>query len=263
MSVVTVSWEQTASLIMSEGDQPSIEKQSTANKLAKRCETLRNHEDVSGGLTITLAVGNGQVEMRRSHRSTRRRPNRRRSRSRSSRRRGRRRRVKDTEEKYDGYDYKMTTDTEEGDNDLLTVDPTSSREGDGRAVSDFTFNIRPVVVTTMQRPTKTLCQPSAAVVAFSRQQTPSVEPLVAADVVSGREEEVGSRLDGQFCARRGEEESEGEIEVVAVSSTLTEASGIAGHKSTTLNSAVPDTADSIREDAYTSSLASRPSSASI
>lgn len=247
MSVVIVSWEQTASFIMSEADQPSIEKQSTANKLAKRCETLRNHEDVSGGLTITLAVGNGQVEMRHSHRSARRRLNRRRSRSRSSPRRGRRRRVRDTEEKYDGYDYKMTTDTEECDRDLLTIDATSSREGDG-AVSDFTFNIRPVVVTTTQitptqRPTKTLCRPSAAVVAFSQQRTPSAEPLVAADVVSGGEEEVGSRLDGQFCARR-EEESEGEIEVVAVSSTLTEASGIAGHKSATLNSAVPDTADS-------------------
>ncbi|XP_060882007.1 uncharacterized protein LOC132953651, partial [Metopolophium dirhodum] len=253
LSVVTVSWEQTASLIMDEADKRSIEKQSTANKLAKRCEMLRNHEDVSGGLTITLAVGSGQVEMRRGRRSTRRRQKRHRSRSRSSRRRDRRRSVSGTEEKYEGDDYDMTTDTKEGDDDSSTVDTTSSQEGDGRAVGDVAFNIKPVVVTTtitptqmtpMQRPTQTLRRPSAAVVAFSQQQAPSAEILVEADVTREGGEGVGPRLDGNRGARRGGEE--GEVVVVTVSP---QANGILGHICITSNSAEPDTADSTQGDA--------------
>jgi len=220
---------------MDEADKRSIEKQSTENKLEKQCEILRNHENVSSGLTITLAVGSGQLEMRRGRRSMRRRQKRRRSRSRSNRRRGRRRSVSGTEEKYDGDDYDMTADTKEDDDDSSTVDTTSSQEGDGRAISDVAFNIRPVVVTTtitptqmtpIHRPTQTFRRPSASVVEFSRQQTPSAEILVEADVTG----------------------EEGEVVVVTVSPTLEEASGISGHICTTSNSAEPDTADSTQGD---------------
>eukprot|EP00102_Acyrthosiphon_pisum_P007384 XP_003242271.1 PREDICTED: uncharacterized protein LOC100572034 [Acyrthosiphon pisum] len=237
---------------MDEAEKRNIEKQSTANKLAKQCETLRNHEDVSGGgLTITLAVGSGQVEMRRGRRSMRRRQKRGRSRSRSSRRRGRRRSVSGTNKNYEGDDYDMTTDTEEGDDDSSTVDTTSSREGDGRVVDDVALNIRPVVVTT----TITLTQrtpmqrPTAAEVAFSRPQTPSAEILVEADVAGEEGERVGPRLDRRWGARRGGEEGEGEVVVVAVSPALAEACGITGHISTTSNIAEPDTADSTQGDA--------------
>ncbi|KAL4127453.1 hypothetical protein QTP88_011624 [Uroleucon formosanum] len=102
-------------------DKWSTKKQSTENKLqqTKQCETLRNHENVSGDLSDALVGGSGQLEMRRGRRSARRRS------KRSRRRRGRRRSVRGTEEEDGGDDYDTTTDTE--DDDSLTVDATSRR----------------------------------------------------------------------------------------------------------------------------------------
>jgi len=106
-------------------------------------------------------------------------------------------------------------------------------------------------------------KPTAAVVAFSRQQTPSAEILVESDVAGERREGAGPRLNRRWGTRRGEEEEgeeeregegegeeegEGEVVVVAVSPALAEACGITGHICTTSNSTEPDRADSTQED---------------
>lgn len=106
---VTLSWEQTVSRIMAEADKPIIENQTTENRV-----------DVSGGLTINLTVGSGQVEISRS---SKRRSKSHKSQSRPRRRRDRRRDRIEEEDERD--DYATTTGTEEVDDDLSTVNVTS------------------------------------------------------------------------------------------------------------------------------------------